>query len=110
MILVVDAHSGIPVYRQIMEQIRFHVSSGPLGRNGSGKTTLLHHLMGLLLPSEGSAATLGRSADKLGHDELIRIGFVPQEFRLLVLQDQSDLERCALAVTPQSDTGRTRRA
>ena len=31
MILVVDAHSGIPVYRQIMEQIRFHVSSGLLG-------------------------------------------------------------------------------
>ena len=30
MILVVDPHSGIPVYRQIMEQIRFHVSSGLL--------------------------------------------------------------------------------
>lgn len=30
MILVVDPHSGIPVYRQLMEQIRFHVSSGLL--------------------------------------------------------------------------------
>ena len=30
MILVVDPHSGIPVYRQVMEQIRFHVSSGLL--------------------------------------------------------------------------------
>jgi len=30
MILVVDPHSGIPVYRQIVEQIRFHVASGML--------------------------------------------------------------------------------
>lgn len=30
MILVVDPHSGIPVYRQLMDQIRFHVSSGLL--------------------------------------------------------------------------------
>lgn len=31
MIVVVDPHSGIPVYRQLMEQIRFHVASGLLG-------------------------------------------------------------------------------
>lgn len=31
MILVVDPHSGTPTYRQIMEQIRFHVASGLLG-------------------------------------------------------------------------------
>lgn len=30
MIVVIDPHSGIPVYRQIMDQIRFHVSSGLL--------------------------------------------------------------------------------
>ena len=30
MILVVDPHSGTPAYRQIMEQIRFHVDSGLL--------------------------------------------------------------------------------
>ncbi len=30
MILVVDAHSGIPVYRQLMEQIKFHVAGGVL--------------------------------------------------------------------------------
>ena len=30
MILVVDPHSGIPVYRQIVEQIRFSVTSGLL--------------------------------------------------------------------------------
>jgi len=30
MLLVVDPHSGIPVYRQLVEQIQFHVASGTL--------------------------------------------------------------------------------
>lgn len=31
MLIVVDPHSGVPVYRQLMDQIRFHISSGLLG-------------------------------------------------------------------------------
>jgi GntR family transcriptional regulator len=30
MLIVVDPHSGVPVYRQLMDQIRFHISSGLL--------------------------------------------------------------------------------
>jgi GntR family transcriptional regulator len=30
MILAIDPHSGVPVYRQIINQVRFHVSSGLL--------------------------------------------------------------------------------
>jgi DNA-binding transcriptional regulator YhcF (GntR family) len=30
MLIVVDPHSGIPVYRQLMDQIRFHANSGLL--------------------------------------------------------------------------------
>lgn len=30
MILIVDPHTGIPVYRQLVEQIRFHVDCGLL--------------------------------------------------------------------------------
>jgi GntR family transcriptional regulator len=30
MILVVDPHSGVPVYRQLMDQVRFQVASGQL--------------------------------------------------------------------------------
>jgi len=63
--------------------IRSHSIVGLLGRNGSGKTTLMHHLMGLQLPSEGSATTLGRRSDLLTHEELTHIGWVPQEIRLL---------------------------
>jgi GntR family transcriptional regulator len=28
MLIVVDLHSGVPVYRQLMDQIKFHISSG----------------------------------------------------------------------------------
>jgi GntR family transcriptional regulator len=28
MLIVVDPHSGVPVYRQLMDQIRFHISTG----------------------------------------------------------------------------------
>ena len=30
MIIIVDSHSGVPVYRQLVEQIKFHVASGVL--------------------------------------------------------------------------------
>ena len=64
-------------------EIRHSSIVGLLGRNGSGKTTLLHHLMGLQLPTAGSSRTLATPSDKLDHDQLIQIGFVPQEIRLL---------------------------
>lgn len=30
MLIVVDPHSGVPVYRQLMEQVKFHIASGLL--------------------------------------------------------------------------------
>jgi len=30
MLIVVDPHSGVPVYRQLMDQIKFHIASGIL--------------------------------------------------------------------------------
>lgn len=82
---------------------------GLLGRNGSGKTTLLRHLMGLQLPTEGTATTLGRSASRLGHDELIRIGFVPQEIRLLDWMTVEQHLNYVACFYPAWDTDRQRR-
>jgi len=56
---------------------------GLLGRNGAGKTTLLNIACGLILPTEGSCKTLGAQAGDLDTPELIRLGMVPQEARLI---------------------------
>ncbi|MCP3919302.1 MAG: ABC transporter ATP-binding protein [bacterium] len=56
---------------------------GLVGRNGSGKTTLLRTAAGLLVPSGGTCVTLGKPAEKLGEEELGRIGYVDQDAGLL---------------------------
>ena len=70
-----------------LDAVDLAVSAGALvglvGRNGSGKTTLLRHAVGLYLPTRGACVTLGKASGELGHDELTRIGVVPQENRFL---------------------------
>jgi ABC-type multidrug transport system ATPase subunit len=50
---------------------------GLIGRNASGKTTLLRHIVGLQLPTRGQARTLGVATRSLQHEQLARIGVVP---------------------------------
>jgi GntR family transcriptional regulator len=48
MLIVVDPHSGVPVYRQLMDQIRFHISSGLLGPGDElPSTRALSQLLGV---------------------------------------------------------------
>jgi len=82
---------------------------GLLGRNGSGKTTLIQHLMGLLLPDDGSVDTLGRPGAELGHDELVQIGYVPQEIRLLDWMTVEQHLRYVSCFYPEWDRERERR-
>ncbi len=79
---------------------------GLLGRNGSGKTTLIQHLMGLQLPNEGTVTTLARPSHALRHDELIHIGYVPQEIRLLDWMTVEQHLRYVSCFYPAWDTGR----
>jgi len=74
---------GVTALDKIDLKVRRPSIVGLLGKNGSGKTTLIQHLIGLKLPDEGSVSTLGRPGAELGHDELKRIGYVPQDIRLL---------------------------
>ncbi|HZK67206.1 MAG TPA: ABC transporter ATP-binding protein [Chloroflexota bacterium] len=52
---------------------------GFLGPNGAGKTTAVKMLMGLVRPTSGSAALLGRPPADLRAKE--RVGFLPELFR-----------------------------
>ena len=56
---------------------------GLIGRNGAGKTTLLQIAAGLMLPTSGTSATLGRRTDQLDSPELTRLGFVMQEAKFI---------------------------
>ena len=60
-----------------VDAVTFKVNAGEvvgyLGPNGSGKTTTIRMLMGLLLPSAGSARVLGYDIE--ANPEAIRLGF-----------------------------------
>ncbi len=79
---------------------------GLLGRNGCGKTTLLHHAVGLYLPTEGAMQTLGADSAQLAHEQLTRIGFVPQEIRLLDWMTVEHHLRYVSSFYPQWDSDR----
>lgn len=51
---------------------------GLVGPNGAGKTTLLHLTVGLLRPTAGTIAVLGRQP-AAGSEQLARVGFVAQD-------------------------------
>lgn len=53
---------------------------GLLGRNGAGKTTLVKILLGIVRPTSGEAALLGRPC----HDPSVRkrVGYLPEDHRL----------------------------
>jgi ABC-2 type transport system ATP-binding protein len=53
---------------------------GLLGPNGAGKTTLIRMLVGLCIPTGGSAAILGRDIVKEPYAARELIGVVPQDF------------------------------
>jgi ABC-2 type transport system ATP-binding protein/ribosome-dependent ATPase len=52
---------------------------GLLGANGAGKTTLIRMLLGLLIPTSGSASLLGRQPSRATRR---RVGYVPQSLGL----------------------------
>ncbi len=90
-------------------RIRRQSIVGLLGRNGSGKTTLFRHLMGLYLASEGTVETLGKPSAQLGHEQLIQLGFVPQEIRLLDWMTVEQHLRYVSCFYPQWDRDREQR-
>ena len=52
---------------------------GFIGPNGAGKSTTIRTLLGLIMPTSGSASVLGRDIVKDRNEVLRRVGYLPSE-------------------------------
>ena len=64
----IDPHSGVPVYRQVMDQVKYYVASGVLRPGGQ-----LPSIRALAEALSVNPATVVRAYSELQHEEIIEM-------------------------------------
>jgi ABC-2 type transport system ATP-binding protein len=97
-----------------VDAITFHVEPGEvfgfLGANGAGKTTAMRMLIGLLVPTSGSATVAGYDISTQAEQVRRRIGYMSQRFSLyedLTVQENITLYGGIYGVSDRDITTRT---
>lgn len=81
---VIQTHALTRYYgtRCVVNQLNLAIPKGCvfglLGRNGAGKTTTIRMLMGLVMPTRGSAEVLGYDSKKLPEGARARVGYLAE--------------------------------
>ncbi len=87
-----------------LDRVSFQIEAGTIvglaGQNGSGKSTLLNHLIGLYLPDSGTCSLFGCPSFSLDSEQLSKIGYVPQNPKLIDWMTVSELMRFLSAYYP----------
>ncbi len=112
----IDAHELTRRFGQFtaVDAITFHVEQGEvfgfLGANGAGKTTAMRMLIGLLVPTSGSATVAGYDISTQAEQVRRRIGYMSQRFSLyedLTVQENITLYGGIYGVSDRDITTRT---
>jgi ABC-2 type transport system ATP-binding protein len=75
-----------------------------LGRNGSGKSTLVRMLMGMLVPTRGSATILDEDIRRISPQTRSRIGYIAEGHPLIDWMRVRDLESFQKSFYPNWDS------
>lgn len=74
--------AGTPALREVSLRLPLGSSLGLVGSSGAGKSTLVDLLLGLLVPSTGTAMIDGQHLEDVLADWRSRVGYVPQDVAL----------------------------
>lgn len=79
---------------------------GFIGPNGAGKSTFIRTILGLLIPTSGSAKLFGKDITKDGAKLREKIGYLPSEVNYYNGMNAEELLRYSASFYPKADVGK----